>query len=488
MEYNQNFDINSQKLSDDDNTDDDDIDYSALINNQLIETDSEKQNQSLPNSQDSQDIIPATQNSNTNFQRRFLRPYSQTTRTHSIPNPKPTTPQNRKRKGSPPKATPKKKPLFDTMDDILLKLALIDPHKTTAIYEYLDRYNSDPVVRYYLELLLEIQIIPILPSLDVIDSWSKNGCNINIPEVIGSELVSKCMDYFQTKLFNTNVKGAIAADKCLFNPKNNFNIPQFKLLPESDLEEMTTLKKDYVSKVQKQAEKGTTFVTQLLLLKIFQTITSFISDQGIQRDQKMIEYIFGTIFGIALVEYKANRPNLHVIDWSQYRSKTTDPKPSWRKMEPQQIPEDIPNRLAVNAIKNIHSHKIELDGKIVADEVHKLWNNEPTYANKLSNTIRGNYQRGRGKRYYENRSTHYENPNSHFVNNTFRGQSTFTQRGRGKSQTRGQFKGRGNNSRAFNSNQQRHDSFNGHHSRQPSNSSNSNPSASEIRQTLNTFI
>lgn len=141
---------------------------------------------------------------------------------------------------------------------------------------------------------------------DVMKGWLQKK-SIEIPTDLATTIITKFMDYFQAKYFKNNVDGAVASNKKLFNPKSNFNIPNFKNLPEKVLQKFTTLKQAYVFNIQKEAAQATTFTFQLILLKILKHIKDFIktreTDLNDQTEQDLIEYILPTNYFFALIEF-----------------------------------------------------------------------------------------------------------------------------------------------------------------------------------------
>ncbi|OXA64989.1 hypothetical protein Fcan01_00144 [Folsomia candida] len=206
------------------------------------------------------------------------------------------------------------------------------------------------------------------------------------------------------------VEGAQANNKKLFNPKSNFNIPNFKNLPEKVLRKLTDLKEEYVFNIQKEAAEATTFTIQLILLKIVKQIKDFLKtlpDQvNEQTEQNLIEYILATSYFIALIEFPKSK-KVHVIDWTTYQSKTTHAIPMWRKVDPENPPVDVQNRLADGICYNINAAKIKLEGKAVESEFYAMMaGNIPYPQNQYRNNYgQGGYRnRGRGGRNFNNRS------------------------------------------------------------------------------------
>lgn len=346
----------------------------------------------------------------------------------NLSKPTPKSQNKRKRLKFSPSVLPQRsrRPLFDDMNEKMEALMLVDPEKKSVIYEYLDRYSSDAVVRYFLELLFETKAIPILPNFEILKSWLDHECSITIPKNLAAELVEKFMDYFQTKYFKNNVDGAIENGKHLFNPKTNFNIPQFKYMPEKVLETMTKLKEEYATNLQKEASRGTLFTLQLIILRILQKIARFVKEEVNDETeiQKRIELTLATTYFIALTEFpKAKK--VHVIDWTSYSSKTTHAVPGWRKTDSNLLPPEFPNRLASNAVEKINQQTLKLTGNAIKKEIDAFLANtsfpdQPQYRNgprrgqqsnpynnqqfrgNGQNRSRGQQQQRRGRYYYNN--------------------------------------------------------------------------------------
>lgn len=115
---------------------------------------------------------------------------------------------------------------------------------------------------------------------------------------------------------------------------------------------------------------------------------------------------------------------INVIDWTKYPSKTTHAIPQWRKQEEINLPDDIPNRLAINLCNQIEANKINIAGRSIHKDYETLVTEETQnhlyqqfpnprnnhrYYNNNVRTFRGGFNRttvgnGRPTRGSNNRS------------------------------------------------------------------------------------
>lgn len=287
-----------------------------------------------------------------------------------------------------------------TLDEKKELISLLDSKRQLVIYDYLDFYNKDVLVKCFVDMFLEYKVIPVLPPPDVIDLWLSHNLQIEVSNDLMKKLVNNFIKYFQTKYFNNNVNNANQEGKLLFNPKTNFWIPGFSEFPEKDIEKLNEAKFTYAREVQNTSSKGTAFVLQNRILRIIDWTMQFIQRTlKITDDEektKHLEYIMAMAYKTAMMEFPAAyRPK--VIDWSAFKSKGTTSIPNWRS-ENKPPPEDNISIYSKTALQKIDNGDIQFNGTAISEK-----NNQ--FMQKSSSTIqrstqqsqfrrRGHHQRG----------------------------------------------------------------------------------------------
>lgn len=214
-------------------------------------------------------------------------------------------------------------------------IEILDQTKSLAIYDYIKQYNTCPLVKNFVDIFLKHEMLPILPPQEVVSSWLKHEVNIEVPTDLQKSLIDKFLSYFKVRYFNMNLTKANQHEKEVFQPKNNFWIPCFELLPETTHLDLHQLKSKYVREVQLASVKGTSFSQQHFILRIYDEIFEFI-DNHVKIDsqssrKKVMEYIISIAFTTAKMEYVKTR-QVKNIDWETYKSKDDNiVLPKWRK-------------------------------------------------------------------------------------------------------------------------------------------------------------
>ncbi len=311
-------------------------------------------------------------------------------------------------------------------------LSLLDTNHQLIIYDYLDFYDKDVLVRCFVDMFLEHKVIPILPPQDVIDVWLSHDLKIDVCKDLMKKLVNNFIKYFQTKYFNNNVNNANEEGKLLFNPTTNFWMPGFSEFPEKDIEELNQTKFKYIREVQNNSAKGTAFVLQNRILRIIDWTMQFIqrtlkvSDE--EEKTKHLEYIMAMGYKTAMMEFPAAyKPK--VTDWSKFKSKGTYTAPYWRA-ENKPPPEDNISIYSKTALQKIDNGIIEFNGTTILEKSHQ-------FMHQSSSTNRRNafsqHSRPRGHHHQRgnfNRNMHRQLPHQ---DETYQSQNT-----RGRKTIRGQ--------------------------------------------------
>jgi len=155
-------------------------------------------------------------------------------------------------------------------------LAEVDPNHLLSIYHYLSHLSSDPLVKEYMDILINIKLIPRLPKDFMEHSGTETTLILNNEDYI--PLVTNMLSYFQSLYFSKNLSKAEENNVGLFNPKYNFKVPIYELMPLKALEFVTQCKVEFVTELQKLTLDGSQFTKELLMLRNFQIIKSKFPD------------------------------------------------------------------------------------------------------------------------------------------------------------------------------------------------------------------
>lgn len=115
------------------------------------------------------------------------------------------------------------------------KVSLHDPESKTCIKNFLESYDNDPLVSEYVDKLCKNIILPIPPDPDFMAECLSLKGFCGLTQVTKIDCLNDFCFFFQSIYFSHNVQGATDNSVALFNPKVNFNIPQFQLLPKVSL-------------------------------------------------------------------------------------------------------------------------------------------------------------------------------------------------------------------------------------------------------------
>lgn len=318
-----------------------------------------------------------------------------------------------------------------TLEDKKEELSLIDITKQLCIHQFMNQYQSDILVRDYADSLLELKMLPILPSQEDLEMYLNIDVTIVIPLDLQQKLVNNFMRYFQVKYFKNNLHAANLAEKQLFNPRNNFWVPGYELFPARILTNLNELKVSYVNDVQVETEKGAIFVLENMILRNYKFIVNFIKHELMCSDDqqctKLFQHILAMTYQTAKLEFAKNY-SVKVIDWTAYQSKTKESLPRWRLETPGQPPVEKVCKVAESTMTKLQNNQTDFNREVVSANLKHFMDNpfpEQKFQSNSSynsfNHRRGSYQRRpqrgfsnsyRGRGQPRMRNTGHQNPNS----------------------------------------------------------------------------
>lgn len=243
--------------------------------------------------------------------------------------------------------------------DISECISLIDSEKLLCIHSLISSYNEDILVKEYADTLIETKMLPIALDPEDIDKWLTIRINTELDKELVISLIKNFLSYFQIKYFQNNTVNATKNKVHMFNPKVDFWIPQFTLLPKDALDSLNNLKRAFAIQYQGCAINGTDFSTQLLLLRNLKLINDYIKTECPDEPLQFLQYYMAVAFTKAKKEF-IHEFKPKVIEWTEKPSRIRDTMPSWRKDSTKPPPNEPFNRFAGRIEKRILDDKESL--------------------------------------------------------------------------------------------------------------------------------
>lgn len=345
------------------------------------------------------------------------------------------------------------------IDRFKADLAALDPSLSLSIHGMADHYKTDPLVQEYVDIILDLQIIPKLPRNPEQENFNPT---IPLPKDTFIPILTNLITYYQSLYFDKNLKAAEENQLGVFNFHTNFKIPSFNLLPMASLASMAALKVQFVKDTQKFARQGSQFTRELLMLRNFKIIQNKLGDDiPLTTLQSHIRHYISVAVMRAHIEF-LNSYNYKVTDWSKKKSKVILTEPGWRKQNPSIPPtqpanfyaKNVPSIVrkedlsaqAVSVIYQQHNQQLRIEnGRLVGLKTHHpppiptqhngpksgSWRNNNLFTNKFNNN-RNNFNNNRHNLdFNSSRPSRYptprqaRRPNEHRPGSMFRGQGSY---------------------------------------------------------------
>jgi len=256
------------------------------------------------------------------------------------------------------------------MSSTIESLQQLEYIKSLCILNYIKTYKSDPLVTEYIDSLLEYpEFCPIVPKEETIFEYADLKLNFDPPDELLVQVTTNFMSYFQLSYFKNHVVNATKEGKTMFNPKCDFFVPQFPLLPEQTLNDFTKAKKALVFHYQDYAVQGATFTKELLLIRIIKAIKDFVisSSPDSTDSNPHIKLVFSKCYLKSKVEF-AKKYKIKNIDWTQRDDKVRHTVPFWRKQTIQIPPTKAVNKYAEALSEEIRAGKASFESKELKHE------------------------------------------------------------------------------------------------------------------------
>lgn len=221
-----------------------------------------------------------------------------------------------------------------------LQIKDIDPDDELTIHHYLTEVRTDPVIKEYTDILIQLKFLPSSPSTEDISTLEARIPKHTLSNETKVKALHLLITYFQCRYFNNNITNATAERKSVLSVNAKMSIPNFKDMPATILKRFTESKKSLAIHLQSHASDGTDFTCELLKLRtgnlILEELKDKLKDNPMELNSE-IQHHFSLIFLKAKMEFVKQYP-MKKINWTEYEDKTKHVQPSWRTAD-KPIPE-----------------------------------------------------------------------------------------------------------------------------------------------------
>lgn len=243
----------------------------------------------------------------------------------------------------------------------------IDPESELALWAFYDDKDTDKIVKEYVDLIEKNRFFPRVPDQSRLEDLPQPAYQLS--KECSKNVVSVFTDYFQSRYFCKNTKGAIDSNYAMASVHVNFQVPQYNQMPEKVFKDTVHHKDVICLAMQTNYCEGQLFVCELNLLRVYDFIITEVKTH-VNTDaevEKHTEYFFLTHYVASKTNFIKNY-NIKVIDWTQKPRKNKILLPFWRKKEGGSPPKFRENRYASALMKVINEGKAKLDSVNVLKE------------------------------------------------------------------------------------------------------------------------
>ena len=278
------------------------------------------------------------------------------------------------------------------ISELIENLSKINGYETLSIKEFVEDYHSDPVVKEYVDILLETKTPPFLLQDSVSVEWLNHNVHTNFPTNKYCDLIKNFMSVSQIRYFQNNLKGATENDVALCNVKYDLKIPKFNHLPSATFTKMKQVKQSFANQMQGVSALHSEFSRELLLLKNNKIICDFLRSNNFsskEEQNKEFQFIFATAFSKARLEYEKEATTKTFV-WTERESRIRDVIPKWRKDKVTQPPTEPYNRLAIKIEDRILKGQEDFNGLKLKSDLEAFIKDGSIIKKKLKTTPKNN--------------------------------------------------------------------------------------------------
>jgi len=260
---------------------------------------------------------------------------------------------NKRRVSEPHDEAPLNKRCF-TLTQVSEQLIDIDNTKTLSIFDVIDEYQTDPIVKDYADKLIELGFFPSVPtSEEELMRLQSPTVKVDLSVNCQSFVISTMMGFFRTNYFKNNMKSATDADKIVIPIKAKCMMPGFAFVPYNYLERDFNIIHSAGIQMQKNANLKAKYVAELMLINSAYSIFKEVKEQVVSKTCQHVS----TQTLLNIYYYKAHKEfmsvfKIKIFDWETFASKVRLILPKWRK-EDLPPPALLPNRHAKQIMDRI---------------------------------------------------------------------------------------------------------------------------------------
>lgn len=247
----------------------------------------------------------------------------------------------------------------------------IDPNKELSLWNFYSDIENDKCVKEYTDYLNNNGYFPRVPDVNKLNTLPTPSYQLTAN--CSAKVISIFTDYFQSRYFCKNSKGALDNNYALSSVHVNIQVPQYNQMPMKVFKNVVDQKDSLSLAMQVEYLNGQQFVCELNLLRVFDIIHTEVSAQvnGITEVGDHTNYFF-------LTHYVATKTNfmkeyrMKIIDWSAKPKKNKMLLPLWRRKEGGSPPKYRENRYALKLIQSVKDGKTALDKTSVLQKFDEL--------------------------------------------------------------------------------------------------------------------
>lgn len=255
------------------------------------------------------------------------------------------------------------------------------------IFNYIQDYDSDQVVKEYIDTAILLKIVPEIENTAEVKSWLKES-SVNEVNKETKEAVANFLSfYFQSKYFQSNMKEATGNAIDLIQIQAKVMVPCFQLVPSSYLTKCTEAKRSLAYQLQGLSFEASQFTTDLLILRSLNAIRAELQKHSETVCKTDILHHFSTLFLKTQMEFISTY-NIKNIDWSTKQGKVKHIEPKWRKSN-EDPPTLLHNKYAQGLVKRIKQNSESFDPKVVKSEYESFVNNGKNWIEKMKSSSTG---------------------------------------------------------------------------------------------------
>jgi len=247
----------------------------------------------------------------------------------------------------------------------------IDPDEELSIHEFGDDVESDPIVKEYLDKILDLNFFPNIPRGKTIDLEEPEE-QVEFNNECRSDVIKTIMNFLRLNYFKNNMKEASGNNVAVINLQAKVITPCFQTYPNKTHVDMARVRHSGAIQIQSLLADGAKFNAELMCLRsahlLYTEIKRFTDDADLLR--QLIQHHFEIHFYKASVEF-IQKFNVKKFDWERFVTKVKAILPKWRR-ENSDPPQSLYNPYANDIIERIRSNREKFDTATVKQDFEQF--------------------------------------------------------------------------------------------------------------------